>query len=460
MTHGNGSLKEKLLNWGFVYPVLSGIQIDLNPAFLRTAEGRLIEASLCDHNCTEVVGGYDCPAARSYNRGILAKTLAPASAILQGIMAGIDGLQRSRDQYLTSHFDAHCRRFRIPADVAQVLREAFATNTVEVNLFGGNPELHPGVCTIIKELRNQGCRVNLTTTGRRFMRDAAFFDEIMQSPPHVLAVSAGEFEVEPLRQLLGMSLDELRAEWKRISSEHGQQQKACEAVFIGKLASVTSGFPTVLFNTVLDKVNIHYVREIMAMLESAFPNVIINPYPDQEGFHFGEKWFTPEELQIVEEMIDTFIAKSVQGGWLVKRLHYWLLLKAAFVTWRDDPVRIARSIAGYGIWRCYEHPGASRYLQIGRAPVEKRPEQEFPGVHFGCFWNPHTITQTDGNVVSGAQVATHLGGGMRVLAEGAENPCPGCAMPRLLFDLVTTQSGMDEKLTPAFIELRRQHAGF
>ncbi len=60
--------KDTLLSLGLVFPVFGGIQIDLNVVLRAMPDGNTQPASLCDHNCTDEVGGYTCPAAFTLNK--------------------------------------------------------------------------------------------------------------------------------------------------------------------------------------------------------------------------------------------------------------------------------------------------------------------------------------------------------------------------------------------------------
>jgi organic radical activating enzyme len=369
-----------------------------------------------------------------------------------------NGLRRARAGYLTEHFDAHCKAFKIPPGVATIIRDIMTSDYFEVNLFGGNPELHKKIMEIIRALRSAHFRVNLTTTGARFMRDQDFVDDFKRTPSDVLALSADDFEVEKLEQLLDLDLAGLRAEWKGVPSDHGQEKKAIEAIYGAKLLKHQEGL-VLLFNMVISRANIRQARQIIDVLEQRLPHVIVNPYPNQEGFHWGGGLFLDEELVIFESLVDWAIELHINGGRFVKRLQYWLLMKSAFNTWRSEPGRIAEAVAGYGIWRCYKGPGAGRYIQIGRGPKGQKSSQTQPGGHLGCFWNNETVTE--GTQIQRAdQVTNFLQGGNRNISDRSGQPCPGCAMPRLLFDLLTLQSGMDEELIPEFIRLRQQYAEF
>lgn len=48
----------------------------------------------------------------------------------------------------------------------------------------------------------------------------------------------------------------------------------------------------------------------------------------------------------------------------------------------------------------------------------------------------------------------------RELAEQTDRPCAGCVFPRLGFDMVSLERGMNEKLVPTYLELRKEYVGF
>src|SRR3990167_3690236 len=110
-----------MFQYGIIYPVVSGIQIDINAVKRRMPDGRIIEASQCDHNCTAEVGGYDCPAARSLNPSILPKSMAPGQEILKWIMTGVEGQRIARTRFVENFFESHCEAFQIPPEAAEVI---------------------------------------------------------------------------------------------------------------------------------------------------------------------------------------------------------------------------------------------------------------------------------------------------------------------------------------------------
>ena len=132
---------------------------------------------------------------------------------------------------------------------------------------------------------------------------------------------------------------------------------------------------------------------------------------------------------------------------------------------RGDHASASRFIAGHGIWQCYRGdpvPGAGMYLQIGKA----NPDFVQIGVssgslagHAGCYWNSRTVTAHT-EIRSANQIHQHVLGGMQELAADVPGRCPGCSMPRLWFNMITTELGLDPKLRETYLRLRRQYVGF
>ncbi len=183
-----------LLGLGFVSESIAGIQLDVNAAHNKQGE----EASLCDHACVQQVNGvltggkYDCPIAFVSNKGIIPQ-LAPADYLVRGVLQTAKGTRLAREQFLADIFPDYCARFRIPSAVAEDLVKIWQEQKLEVNLFGGNPEMHKEIAWIIQQLIQEGFSVTLTTTGRRFL-DPKWAAQVLQTPPHLVALSADDFE--------------------------------------------------------------------------------------------------------------------------------------------------------------------------------------------------------------------------------------------------------------------------
>lgn len=454
---------------GLVGNVSGGIQIDVNVATERLSEREFLDASLCDHNCRiqtdgKKTGNYDCPAAITRHPGLSVKTLAPTELLIEAINRTAQGIRVFNQSFLREGLlDDYYQKFRIPRSVQPAIEEMIEDDSIEVNLFGGNPELHPGINEMIRVLKDSGFVVNLTTTGARFMRDSEFIQRILESPPNILALSADDFEsVEHIGNLADLSMEEIRERWKRIPMVYGQKRKAHEAIFVSKLAEQYPQFPRILFNLVVHQGNLPFIEEIIGVLEENFSNAVANPYPGQSAFCQGESVWQHSHLESLEGFVNNRIAEHVkQKNRLVPRLHYWLMMKAVFVTHRNDPKEIVRNMSGYGVWKCYETPGAGRYVQIGASP-EHHAGEKIAGGHLACFWNSETVTRRDRQSweMEPGEIVVYMARGMRELAEQTDHPCPGCIMPRLNFDMVSLERGMNKELVPAYLELRKEYVGF
>ena len=489
---------EELSALGFFFPCSLGIQIDLNVAWGKekskdsdmgttTRRSTLLpirEGHLCDHNCTlrsttnPNGGGYACPAAFTLpeNRGLDPKSLASLDNILMGIHTVTAGLRSLRPQFL--------RRLK-DLGYSQGIIDGITrgSSLPEINLFGGNPEMHPRIHEIIAQLIREGYSVTLTTTGKRFLTSPGFVRGINEYPPTKVALSADDLplDVDEIRRLAGLSRSELSTEYKKIPPTAGQKQKALEAISALNLSRQDPDFPPVILNCVLHSGNIERAMEIMQLLGELYPDTQLNPYPAQSAFSGGSPILTSDQLGTLEQIIDSVIERhftQLEGSVdfrVVPRLHYHLLLKAVFLAYPNDPQRVSEILSGYGLWRCYEDPLlTARYLQIGAGGVQPlRPipgvggKKPSPGGHPGCFWNPETVTNSRITVWDGApqQVRRHITVGMQQLAEKPQHPCPGCGFPRLVFDEPSVIAGIPyaEENSPVltnYLTLRRKYGGF
>jgi len=462
----NEELKQRLLRYGFLFPVFSGIQIDLNVVSRVEPDGRKVDASLCDHNCTLQVGGYECPSAFTLNHGLKPK-FAPGDEIFKWLITAGNGLRLARDSMLRKNFTHYCQEFRIPQDPAIVILENLLSGKIEVNLFGGNPEMHPHVFMLIRELRARGFVVNFTTTGRKFLQKRSFLQEFDRDPPNLIAVSADDYEPidgMPLENVLAMDSESLKGLWRKISPLSGQLQKFVEGIYTARLAHERGNWPLVLFNMVIHRRNLDRVRGIIAGISRHLPKALVNPYPGQSSFEDGAPLFTPEDLPDFEELVDFFIAETVTGNPnITKRLQYWLVLKSVLRTYAKMPDTACAMLSGYGIWQCFKQVGAGMYLQVGKANPDFEQIAEnanaHPGGHAGCYWQNRTVTQA-AQIESEDQIENYLLGGMQDLHGSSKHPCPGCSMPRLWFNMVNTELGMNDELWPVYHQLRSQYVGF
>lgn len=463
--HAEAAFGEQLLTLGLMYPVAGGVQVDINAATNQTSTGQFTDAALCDHNCrieTDGVptGHYECPAAFTLNKGVNIKTLASAALIIEGIQKAAEGVRQFNQVFAGSPaFEKYAQKFQIGEGQRAVLRKLLRRPNIEVNCFGGNPELHPEILRIIAE--NSGMQVNLTTTGGIFMRNPSFVQKFLESPPALIALSADDFEsAEHIRDLNALSLNELKARRNKISPLFGQRRKAHEAVYVGKVAQQFEQFPQILFNLVVHEGNIDQIENIIAALRDTFPRVIVNPYPAQSAFEYGAAVFRPEDLPKLEQFIDTRIDEHVgRHPGIVPRLHYWLMLKAVFNTYRADATTLGFALSGYETWKCYRNPGAGRYLQVGASP-ETHDGSKIAGGHRNCFWNSKTVYEPGQVWDSPPESTVIYMSEMENVAQNSSQPCPGCLMPRLAFDMVATEQGMNPEIVPAYLVLRKEAAGF
>jgi hypothetical protein len=474
LVYDDAEAERRIRSFGLVRDAFAAIQIDINPA-IAEIDGQSYDATFCDHNCSTEIDGvptggqYTCPAALSDNKGLKKNTMAPVELLLDGLRTTVAGIRQSRGDFFDQIFPQYCCDWQIPSQPARLIRQIIDTDIVEVNLFGGSPEIHPGILTLIEELRGLGVRVHVTTTGRRLMVDLAFAAEFLRQPPDLLALGADDFEnADHVYRLASMSMEDLRREWRGIPWYYGQKRKTYEAMYLVQMANrrTLGEFPPLLFNIVIHPGNIRVIGQILDALAVTAPDAVLNPYPVQTAFIYGSGEFDEEELVLLHEFIDEAIAQHqtmASGGsarWpLAKRLHYWLMLKAALAESVDAAQQSGR-ISGNGIWKCYERSGAGRCVQVGSS---KTPygDKTAPGGHLGCYWNAETVTDRrqfwdmDADDVQSWVLLERV-----QLGSQSPKPCPGCAFPRMSFDSVSLELGMVESLRPHYLQLRASALGY
>jgi hypothetical protein len=456
--------QEKLKKYGFVYDVCAGFQFDLNTVLKPLADG-FTEGHLCDHNCTLDYGNYDCPAAFTRN-----KNISPTGTIsLENITVSLDraknGLVEMNHLFLKKYFDDYSANYGIPADIALEIKSVLQQDGLELNIFGGNPELHPHFLDIIPLAQKTGWKVTTTTTGKKFLYDSVFFQRFAACPPNLLACSADDYEsVDELKRLLDMTLDDIKMFWQKANPLYGQRKKAYESIYLAKLTQNKKFCPT-LFNVVVHPGNLPMIKEILYLLKAYFPETKINPYPAQASFEYSDINWQDSELSLLNNFIDYMIDNQIsQAGKqisdYVPRLPYWLALKSAFITITDKK-ELNSFISGNNIWQCFRKPGSGRYLQASCAEIKIKSPLN-PGCHPGCFWNDRTVTTAERQFwqLNPQDIAWYILADKPVMGQSAVHPCPGCIMPRLMFDGPTVELGLNPRLLPAYFKLRRNYFNF
>lgn len=460
---------KNLFELGLIGRAGAGIQIDVNVAAKKLPGGTFVDAPFCDHNCQvntfgQKTGNYDCPAAITLHPGLKRSSLAPSFLILKAIESTAAAARLANASLLeSSHLQAYFDRFCLPDSVRSAVKNHLLGDRIEINLFGGNPELHPDIIPMIANLKKAGHSINLTTTGGRFLRDPEFLAGILESPPHVLALSADDFDnPEQITSLGNLDLKDIIRQGNQIPFQFGQKRKALEAVYVARLSQMHPGFPQILFNLVVHSGNIDNIEEIIAVLRLSFPRALINPYPAQTAFYHGEPDLSPDHFPRLEQFIDNRINDHFhKPAGHVPKLHYWLMLKSICTTFRDNPRAALRALAGYDSWKCYRAPGANRYIQIGASP-EAHSDQKIAGGQLACFWNNQTVTLKETQVwdMNPPEIAGFITQGMIEIANSHFDPCPGCNFPRLNFDMISLEIGMDPGLIPNYLGLRKNYLGF
>lgn len=467
-----GGVERLLASMGVVRNVFAAIQVDIQPIFRAVGNARA-EVTMCDHNCTVAVDGvatgghYTCPAALSLNRGSGRPVLAPTELVVDGLRNTITGLRHARGRFMSEVFPRYVAECAIPDVVAQQLRAAIDTDRLEVNLFGGSPESHPGYADIVEALHGLAVDVHLTTTGRRIIRDEAFREAFLQSPPELLGLGADDFDSPAdTARLFSQSYVDMAREWQSVPWQHGQRRKAVEAAQIVRLSEEDGRFPPLLFNLVVHERNIEWITELLDVLTEHAPAAILNPYPSQTGFLGEHGSFTPDQVDLfsrfVDQMLDQHrsLARGQAARWnLVPRVQYWLMQRAALDV-APDAAAARDLVAGAGVWTCYRDPGAGRCVQIA-AGGRPDAEQRYAGGHLGCFWNKETIT-AGGQVwdMSGDAVADWVLAGRVATGADARQPCQGCAFPRMSFDSISLELGLGPDVRGRYFDLRRELLGY
>ena len=208
-------------------------------------------------------------------------------------------------------------------------------------------------------------------------------------------------------------------------------------------------------------------------LAELFPGVRINPFPAQSSFSYDtQPAISVGYAGLLRDFTDDMIARQTTSlretgdtSPFEPRLHYWLMLRAVFDQAGDNLGQAMRAITGEGIWQCYRDSAAGFYMQMGLGPEGEiqASEDQQPGGCLGCFWNRETVTDKrqvwDRSMTPGA-VTQYLQIGKTALAAESTHPCPGCAFPRLVGHLISTETGMHPELLPYYFKRREETLGF
>lgn len=461
-------------NLGLIYPYGAGVQIDLNTVpQLVVKTKQIIDGHKCDHNCLRADGaGYDCPASITRNRG-LKSDFPPLDVFYKGLLITSEGARRANHSLIESGcFADYAQKFQIPDSVSEYYLTVLMGRKVQINFFGGNPEMYQPLFMLADELKESDpdLLLNLTTTGRRSLVKSDWTASLVDSSIDGISLSCDEIDIQLLKATENMSDEELKFAWQKILKDSplaGSRQKALEAIYTARqlqnLSKNDRQLP-IIFNLVIHHGNLGQIEKLTNELHLQFPLSKVNPFPAQSSMEATEPTFEKNDLFELEKVIDWAIQthiNSANHSPLVPRLHYYLMLKAAFNTYRFDSEQCRLALSGYGVWNCYDRIGAARYVQVGASNRSWFEGKVHAGGHLGCYWND-TVTDHSLQVWNeeSETVARYITSDVNVISKRSPNPCAGCIMPRLTFDLFSQEVGMNPKIVPAYLDLRRQFVGF
>jgi organic radical activating enzyme len=455
----------KLKSLGFINPVYAGFQFDLNSVLKKTFHG-FSEGHLCDHNCTTDCGNYDCPAAFSRNKDILKETMMSYPDLLTGLQTVKKGLTESNRYFLDKLLPSHAKAYKFPDPVMKEIVNVLNQGQVELNLFGGNPELYPNFLELIENARQMGWQVTATTTGKKFMYDDEFTEKFLEHPPNLLAISADDYEnLDELKRLLEMSPNQIKTYWQKANPLYGQRKKAYESMYVAKISGTDKRFPQILFNIVVHPGNIGNINQMLKIIHENFPDKIVNPYPAQSSFLFGTVGWSDADLRqlrdFISQMVQAQVKQAKDGTKLfTPRLPYWLALQSIFSTYSDVNIQ-KRMISGFGVWKCFANGISARYFQATSADITQT-ELFKPGGHPGCFWNNTTVNDKKTQIwnLKPEEIRKYIFETKIDLAKVAVKPCPGCLMPRLMFDGLSVEAGLNQALLPEYLKYRKKYFDF
>ena len=391
------------------------------------------------------MGGYDCPSAFTKNPKVKPKFVA-SNNILKWVGYGNKALNEHY-KMLPYKLQDYYLHYLIPENIQNYISTLVVKPVTEVNLFGGNPEMHPEVLKIGNKL-SQNNKVTLTTTGRRFLLSKNFCEEFKQSSIKTLALSLDDTNVKEVETYLNSSCVGLKNEWKKIDPLWGQKQKVLQAIYTLKEFEFTD--VTIVLNTVIHENNIQDILPLLDFLDSEFKNVLINPYFVQSTFDYQiiKAKNKRKYLLYVNKIVNKMIEYHFTEKRIVKRLHYWLALRAML-----NKFQYTDSVYSYlsgNMWKCYTDP-ILPYLQIG-----KGNNSSSIGGKLGCFWNTETISE-EKQIQNTREVTRYLNSKMKTLA--SEKSC-SCFFPRLSGNLITTELGLNDSFKLEYLKLRKDYLQF
>lgn len=460
----------ELKRMGILSDFCAGIQFDVMVALAKLNHELRKNAGLCDHNCTVEVGGYDCGMAKTKRPGqISIKSLAPAEVIIGSLKIIIAGLKDFNSEFVNDQIHKLAEIGAFPRELVVEFKKIILNQEIILNLFGGNPELHPEIFQIIRGAKERGLSVNLTTTGGMFMNDT-FAKKLIHEPTDI-ALSADDFEsaeqIKKLARLVREDKEAFKKTWLSIPALFGQKRKALEAIYAANFFHENGIQKDVLFNMVIHKGNINSLFELIEALKTEFPNVKINPFPAQEAFYRGQSGFHSSDIDLWRKIIDDMIEAHLENEpWISKKFHYWIFLKAGFELYSAKPDRFFSFLSGYESWQCYsENVGAGRFVQVGGSPELIEGDRNVTaGNHLNCFWNGETIYNPSGQAfdLTPEQVSEHIKSSMReAYLRNQDHACAGCNFPRLnALDEMVIVAGMNPEVLSKYKEIRRSYLNY
>lgn len=483
----------------------AGIQFDMMPVPKHLQSGVVVDAGLCDHTCATAVemagtgkiftgGCYDCDASAAFHKGTLdVQGLAPLAQLLSWLDQAALAMRIFHERFMERHFAEHCAEFEIGPDAAKAIKQGFeAATIIELNGFGGSPELHPDILSFAVQSQQRGFRFNTTTTGRKFLTDQKFVAGFLASPPKVLALSFDDLTPDELEDLLTMSYGDLRRRWQRAIREepyHGQKHKALEGVYAGRwvtehLVTGNENPPVlVMYNSVIHDGNISHLPQLVSTIARLMPKARLNPYLAQSVFEKeSEKrvpCWKPEHLPKLEKAIHWLRDETLAGNPnLTMRLHHYLFLQAQFETFRNDPEELCRRLSGWDGWRADRRPGAYRYCEIsgsgtpwgqtvhqsenGRSQRSVQPfgKKTQAGGHPGSYWYSWLPNRSQVHEYTPEALAERFLYRPTDTGDGVPEEYSGYIMPRPMFNILSHEAGMDSKIVPNFVRLRQEYFGY